>query len=73
MVQLLNCVGQKTFDLCQEHVDDIIKVPEGKVCTTILDLYNEHAIIAEPAGALSVAALDFYRDATQRENRCMCY
>ena len=35
---------------------------KGKVCTTILDLYNEHAIIAEPAGALSVAALDFYRD-----------
>ncbi|MFJ5623831.1 threonine ammonia-lyase IlvA [Peribacillus loiseleuriae] len=58
----VKCVGQKTFDLCQEYVDDIIKVPEGKVCTTILDLYNEHAIIAEPAGALSVAALDFYQE-----------
>ncbi|MGD6887829.1 threonine dehydratase, partial [Staphylococcus shinii] len=36
--------------------------PEGKVCTTILNLYNENAIIAEPAGALSIAALDFYKD-----------
>ena len=44
------------------YLDDIVAVPEGKVCTTILDLYNKHAIIAEPAGALSVAALDFYKD-----------
>ena len=37
-------------------------VPEGKVCTSILELYNEHAIIAEPAGALPIAALDFYKE-----------
>lgn len=43
-------------------MDDLVPVPEGKVCTTILDLYNKHAIIAEPAGALSVAALDFYSE-----------
>ncbi|MER2108002.1 MAG: threonine ammonia-lyase IlvA [Solibacillus sp.] len=55
-------VGQQTFDVCQELLDDTIAVPEGKVCTTILDLYNKHAIIAEPAGALPVAALDFYAD-----------
>jgi len=35
-------------------------VPEGKVSTTILQLYNEDAIVAEPAGALAIAALDFY-------------
>lgn len=35
----------------------MIVVPEGRVCTTILELYNEHAIVAEPAGALTVAAL----------------
>ena len=55
-------VGEKTYSICDDLVDDIIVVPEGKVCTTILQLYNEHAIIAEPAGALSVAALDFYKD-----------
>jgi threonine dehydratase len=33
-------------------------VAEGKVCSTILKLYNEDAIVVEPAGALSIAALD---------------
>ena len=37
----------------------IVLVPEGKVCTTILQLYNEEAMVLEPAGALSIAALDF--------------
>ncbi|MDF0725732.1 threonine ammonia-lyase IlvA [Cytobacillus sp. S13-E01] len=55
-------VGEKTFKLCLEVIDDIITVPEGKVCTTILDLYNENAIVAEPAGALPITALDFYKD-----------
>jgi threonine dehydratase len=55
-------VGDMTFELCRDLLDDIIKVPEGKVCTTILSLYNESAIVAEPAGALPIAALDAYRD-----------
>lgn len=58
----VQCVGEKTFEICQNVVHDIIPVPEGKVCTTILELYNEHAIVAEPAGALPIAALDFYQD-----------
>lgn len=52
----------KTFEICNRLVDDIIPVPEGKVCTAILELYNEHAIVAEPAGALPIAALDYYKD-----------
>lgn len=56
------CAGKKTFEICKKLVDEITPVPEGKVCTTILDLYNQHAIIAEPAGALPIAALDFYKD-----------
>jgi len=56
------CVGEKSFAICEELLDDIIVVPEGKVCTSILQLYNEHAIVAEPAGALPVAALDFYKE-----------
>jgi len=58
----VKCVGQKTYEICHENLEDIIPVPEGKICTTILDLYNEHAIVAEPAGAISVAALDLYKD-----------
>lgn len=55
-------VGYQTYDVCKKYLDDIVSVPEGKVCTTILELYNLHAIIAEPAGALAVAALDFYKE-----------
>ncbi|MCG7345277.1 threonine ammonia-lyase IlvA [Sporosarcina sp. ACRSL] len=58
----VKCVGSYTYEICSEYVDDIVSVPEGKVCTSILNLYNEHAIIAEPAGALTIAALDFYKD-----------
>lgn len=55
-------VGDITFPLCKEVLADMLLVPEGKVCSTILQLYNEDAIVAEPAGALSIAALDQYAD-----------
>ena len=55
-------VGDLNFEICQQNLDDIILVPEGKVCTTILKLYNEEAMVVEPAGALAIAALDFYAD-----------
>ncbi|MDB5128757.1 threonine ammonia-lyase IlvA [Mucilaginibacter sp.] len=55
-------VGDKTFAICREILDDMLTVPEGKVCTTILKLYNEDAIVVEPAGALSVTALDACRE-----------
>ncbi len=55
-------VGEKTFKICKEALDEILLVPEGKVCSTILKLYNEEAIVVEPAGALTIAALDFYKD-----------
>jgi threonine dehydratase len=61
-------VGELTFQTCKEVVDDIVLVPEGKVCTTILELYNENAIVAEPAGALSITALDFYREHIKGKN-----
>ena len=55
-------MGNQTSAICQKNLDDIILVPEGKVCTTILRLYNEEAMVVEPAGALTIAALDFYKD-----------
>lgn len=54
-------VGDLTFDICRQRLYDVLAVPEGKVCATILKLYNDEAIVAEPAGALSIAALDQYR------------
>lgn len=54
-------VGDLTFAISKECLDDITLIPEGKVCSTILKLYNEEAIVVEPAGALSISALDFYK------------
>ncbi|HVK97970.1 MAG TPA: threonine ammonia-lyase [Flavisolibacter sp.] len=51
-------VGDLTFQICKEVLDEIRVVPEGKICSTILKLYNEDALVVEPAGALSIAALD---------------
>lgn len=64
----VKCVGEKTFEICNELVDDIFMVPEGKICTTILELYNEHAIVAEPAGAMPIAALDMCREQIKGKN-----
>lgn len=61
-------VGDVTFEVCREVLDDIVVVPEGKVCTSILELYNFDAIVVEPAGALSISALDYYRDQIRGKN-----
>ncbi|EGL15811.1 MULTISPECIES: threonine ammonia-lyase IlvA [unclassified Paenibacillus] len=61
-------VGEMTFEICRHVLDDIVLVPEGKECTTILDLYNNNAIVIEPAGALPVAALDAYRSQIAGKN-----
>lgn len=55
-------VGGLTYDICSRQLDDVVKVPEGKACTTILELYTENAIVVEPAGSLPIAALEQYRD-----------
>jgi threonine dehydratase len=51
-------VGQRTFDLCRRYVDRVLLLPEGKVCTTMIELYQNEGIITEPAGALALSALD---------------
>jgi threonine dehydratase len=50
--------GDLTFSICREMLDALDLVPEGRVCSTILRLYNEDAIVVEPAGALSIAGLE---------------
>lgn len=61
-------VGDITFPICKEVLDDMHLVPEGKICSTILKLYNEDAIVAEPAGALSIACLDDYAEVIKGKN-----
>ena len=61
-------VGEQAFEICKANLEDIVLVPEGKVCTTILRMYNEEAIVVEPAGALTVSALDFYKEQIKGKN-----
>jgi len=55
-------VGTHTFELSKNYISEMLLAPEGLVCSTILKLYNEDAIVVEPAGALSIAALELYRE-----------
>lgn len=50
--------GEKTLSFASQYVEDVLLIPEGKVCATMIDLYQNDGIVAEPAGALSIAALD---------------
>jgi len=61
-------VGSLTFQICNELLDDLILVPEGAVCSTILKLYNEEAIVVEPAGALAITALRYYQQQIKGKN-----
>ena len=61
-------VGDICFSITKKVMDDLTLVPEGKICTKILELYNFDAIVVEPAGALSIAALDYYADKIKGKN-----
>lgn len=61
-------VGARNFAICKENLDEMITVPEGKICQTILDLYNQDAIVVEPAGAMAISALDFYAEEIKGKN-----
>lgn len=55
-------VGDLTFEVCNSNLDKVVTVNEGEICSNILKLYNEEAIVVEPAGALSVTALNHFKD-----------
>jgi len=55
-------VGRLPFKICKEYLDQILVIPEGKICQTILEVYNKDGIVAEPAGALAIAALNLMSD-----------
>src|SRR6185312_4705406 len=60
--------GDLTFSICREVLDDLLLVPEGRICSTILKLYNQDAIVAEPAGAMSIAGLEGMEDPIKGKN-----
>ena len=61
-------IGDLTFDIIKEVIDNHIAVPEGAICSSILKLYNEEAIVVEPAGAVSVAALEYFKEEIKGKN-----
>jgi len=54
-------VGAKTFGICEKWLDRMLVVEKKVLCQTMLDLYQFYGMIVEPAGALSVAALEQIR------------
>jgi threonine dehydratase len=60
--------GDLTYKICKEVLDDLRLVPEGKICSNILKLYSQDAIVAEPAGALALSALDDFADEIKDKN-----
>lgn len=61
-------VGEFTFPLCKENMEEIALVTEGKLCSSLISMYNESGIVLEPAGALSVAVLDQYKEKIKGKN-----
>jgi len=51
--------GSQTFDICEHYVDDIITVTDDEISTAILTMIEKHKLVAEGAGAVSVAAALF--------------
>jgi len=54
-------VGNLTFDICKETLDNIVLVNNNHIASKIIEMYNNHAMIIEPAGALSLCALDILK------------
>ena len=61
-------VGDLNFDICKSTLNAVAVVDEGKICQTILDLYNKDAIVIEPAGALSLSALEQFKEEIKGKN-----
>ena len=61
-------IGKIPFELCKDYLDDLIIVPEGKICQTILELYNKDGIVVEPAGAIGISALEMNYEKFQKKN-----
>ena len=61
-------IGKIPFEICKNSLDEILLVPEGKICQTILDLYNKDGIVVEPAGAIGISALELNNKMFKNKN-----
>ena len=65
-------VGDKCFELCRECLDDIILVDTDAICGAIKDIFEDTRVVAEPAGALSLAGLKAYAEANDLHDKTLC-
>lgn len=63
-------VGKTTYEVARKNVDQLIAVDEGRISETILDLYSKLGIVAEPAGAATIAALEVIKDQIKGQTIC---
>ena len=61
-------IGIIPFEFCKDYLDDLLVIDEGEICQSILDLKSFEKINAEPAGAMSSAALRLYREKIVKKN-----
>lgn len=61
-------VGELNYPICKKNIDDIILIDEGHVCSKILQMYNDNGLIIEPAGVLSLCALDMMCEDIKNKN-----
>lgn len=61
-------MGDRNFEYCKILLDEVLTIDEGLICSTILKVYNENALVVEPAGALSIAALELLKEKIQGKN-----
>lgn len=63
-------VGQLTYEVTRQHVENLIGVNEGLISETLIDLYSKQGIVAEPAGAASIAALEVLSEYIKGKTVC---
>ena len=61
-------VGSLNYEICKKNLDNMITVSENSICKCIIEVYNKDAIVVEPAGALSLAALDIFKNKIKNKN-----
>ena len=66
-------VGSKTFNICRKNIDKLYTVSNKKICFELVNCYQDDGIILEPAGVLSIAALDkLNKDYNLRNKNIVC-
>ncbi|MDX1304265.1 threonine ammonia-lyase, biosynthetic [Photobacterium sp.] len=62
-------IGEETFRLCQQYLDDVITVSSDEICSAVKDIFEDTRAIAEPSGALSLAGLKKYTEVHGVQNK----